>query len=91
MDRPKPAVPVSHSVSRDSIACLECGKRFRTLKRHLEREHGIDEAEYRDRWQLPQNYRLSAPAYGEIRAAVARKIGLGRQPRGKQRRVAKTG
>lgn len=85
-ERPKPAVPIAQSIARESIACLECGKRFRTLKRHLEREHHMTEAEYRGRWQLPGSYKLTAPEYAELRADVARKIGLGRKPRGRSRR-----
>lgn len=85
-ERPKPAVPIAQSIARDSVACLECGKRFRTLKRHLEREHNMSEDEYRGRWQLPASYKLTAPEYAELRAEVARKIGLGRKPRGRARR-----
>lgn len=85
-ERPKPAVPIAQSIAHDSVACLECGKRFRTLKRHLEREHNMTEEEYRGRWQLPASYKLTAPEYAELRAEVARKIGLGRKPRGRGRR-----
>ncbi|HET8996779.1 MAG TPA: MucR family transcriptional regulator [Acetobacteraceae bacterium] len=85
-ERPKPAVPIQQSIQRDSIACLECGKRFRTLKRHLEREHNMTDEEYRLRWQLPASYKLTAPEYAELRADVARKIGLGRKPRGRGKR-----
>ncbi len=85
-ERPRPAVPLQHSIAQDFVACLECGKRFRTLKRHLEREHAMSEEEYRARWQLPATYKLTAPEYTELRAAVARKIGLGRAPRGRSGR-----
>ena len=78
--RPKPAVPIQQSIARDSVACLECGKRFRTLKRHLEREHGMTVESYRARWELPASYSLTAPDYAELRAEVARKSGLGRKP-----------
>ena len=77
----QPAVPIKESVEPDTIACLECGKRFRTLKRHLARDHGITEAEYRERWNLPSSYKLSAPNYAKLRADVARRIGLGRTGR----------
>ena len=85
-ERPKPAVPIQQSITRELVACLECGKRFRTLKRHLEREHDMTEDEYRSRWQLPASYKLTAPEYAELRAEVARKIGLGRKPRARGRR-----
>ena len=85
-ERPKPAVPIEQSIARDSVACLECGKRFRTLKRHLEREHHMTTEHYRARWELPASYTLTAPEYAELRAAVARRSGLGRKPRSRGRR-----
>lgn len=85
-EKPKPAVPIHQSVTRDAVACLECGKRFRTMKRHLERQHGMTEDEYRARWDLPASYRLTAPEYADLRADVARKIGLGRKPRSRGRK-----
>lgn len=85
-ERRTPAVPIQHSVARDAVACLECGRRFRTLKRHLEREHNLSEAAYRAQWDLPASYPLTAPEYTELRAEVARRSGLGRKPRGRRRR-----
>jgi predicted transcriptional regulator len=79
--KPEPAVPVQQSVSQEWIACLECGKHFRTLKRHLARVHGASEADYRARWELPATYKMSAPAYAKLRADVAYRIGLGRTGR----------
>ncbi|MBV0911124.1 MucR family transcriptional regulator [Anianabacter salinae] len=75
-----PAVPIDQSVRNDAIVCLECGKSFKTLKRHLNSEHGFAPAEYRDRWQLSKDYPLVAPDYSKTRAATAKKIGLGRKP-----------
>ncbi len=88
-ERLKPAVSIQQSVEHDSIACLECGKRFRTLKRHLEREHAMNELDYRGRWKLPASYKLSAPEYTAFRSEVARKIGLGRRPRARPRRAGR--
>ena len=75
-----PAVPIDASVGRDAITCLECGKNFKTLKRHLSTEHELSPSEYRGRWQLSKEYPLVAPSYSERRADTAKKIGLGRKP-----------
>ena len=75
-----PAVPIDSSVKKDAIFCLECGKGFKTLKRHLSTEHGLDPATYKARWQLSKDYPLVAPSYSKTRAATAKKIGLGRKP-----------
>ena len=78
---PAPAVPIDASVSKDAIVCLDCGKSFKTLKRHLNTEHGMTPADYRARWQLSKDYPLVAPSYSKRRAATAKKIGLGRKPK----------
>ncbi len=78
---PAPAVPIDSSVQKDAIICLECGKGFKTLKRHLSTEHEMTPAEYKDRWQLSKDYPLVAPSYSKRRAATAKKIGLGRKPK----------
>jgi len=80
---PAPAVPIDASVGKDAIICLECGKTFKTLKRHLNTEHGQSPADYRARWQLSKDYPLVAPSYSKKRAATAKKIGLGRKPKNK--------
>lgn len=82
-----PAVPIDASIGRDAITCLECGKTFKTLKRHLSTEHEMSPADYRDRWQLSKDYPLVAPSYSERRADTAKRIGLGRKPgaRGKKK------
>lgn len=76
---PAPAVPIDASIGKDAITCLDCGKSFKTLKRHLSTEHGQTPAEYRARWGLSKDYPLVAPSYSERRAATAKKIGLGRK------------
>ena len=75
-----PAVSVRASVKSDAIACLECGAKFKMLKRHLGTDHGMTPAEYRARWNLPADYPMVAPDYAAMRAELARKIGLGRKP-----------
>jgi len=80
---PAPAVPIDASVGKDAIICLDCGKGFKTLKRHLSTEHGLAPAEYKARWQLSKDYPLVAPSYSKRRADTAKKIGLGRKPKAK--------
>jgi len=82
----QPAVPIRKSVFNDHVVCLECGKRFRTIKRHLEREHGISAAEYRARFGLADDYPMVAPEYAAARAAIAKRNGLGRQGGAKRQR-----
>ncbi|WP_172299996.1 MucR family transcriptional regulator [Pseudoruegeria sp. HB172150] len=74
-----PAVPIDASVGKDAIACLECGKDFKTLKRHLSTEHQLTPTEYRERWQLSNDYPVLAPSYSARRSKTAKKIGLGRK------------
>lgn len=85
----EPAVPIRGSVRKDSIACLECGRKMKMLKRHLSTEHGLSIEDYRARWQLPSDYPMVAPNYAETRRTLAKKIGLGRKP-GQKRGKAKT-
>lgn len=75
----KPAISVRTSVKPDAIACLECGTKYKMLKRHLGADHGMTPAEYRARWNLPADYPMVAPDYAATRADLARKMGLGRK------------
>ena len=79
-DRSEPAVPVKHSVFPDHIICLEDGKSFKTLKRHLQKVYGMTPGQYRERWGLPPSYPMVAPAYAEHRSKLAKSSGLGRKP-----------
>jgi predicted transcriptional regulator len=84
-----PAVPVRRSVQHDSVVCLECGFKGKTLRRHLGTRHGLQIAEYLRRWDLPSDHPLTAPAYSEQRSTMAKELGLGRKrsrPRGRTRR-----
>lgn len=76
-----PAVPIKKSVKPDSITCLECGKTLRTLKRHLDADHGLSVADYKAKWGLPSEYPVVAPNYAKARSELARKLGLGRKAR----------
>ena len=75
--QPQPAVPVKRSVTPDYIVCLEDGKRFKTLKRHLASTYQMTPAQYRERWGLPNSYPMVATNYAKRRSAIAREIGLG--------------
>lgn len=81
-DPPRPAVPIKKSVTEDFIVCLENGKRFKSLKRHLATAHGLTPDAYRTKWGLPKDYPMVAPAYADARSNLARKMGLGRKPTG---------
>ncbi len=88
-EAPKPAVSVKKSVTPDYIICLEDGKRFKSLKRHLKTKYGMTPAQYREKWNLPPDYPMVAPSYAAARSSLAKAIGLGQQ-RGK-RRIAAAG
>ena len=87
--RPDPAVSMRSSVKKDHIVCLEDGKKFKMLKRHLMTDHGMTPDQYRARWGLPNDYPMVAPDYAEKRRDLAIKIGLGRKPGQKRGRKAK--
>lgn len=78
---PVPAVPVKRSVAEDHITCLEDGKTFKSLKRHLQAEHGMTPDQYRERWGLPRHYPMVAPHYAAARSELARAAGLGNRRR----------
>ncbi len=83
---PVPAVPIDASVTPDAIICLEDGKPFKTLKRHLRTAYDMSPDEYRARWGLSKDYPMVAPNYSAKRAATAKAIGLGRKPGTKARK-----
>jgi predicted transcriptional regulator len=74
-----PAVPVKKSVLGDYIICLEDGKRFKSLKRHLRTHFDMTPEDYRAKWNLPADYPMVAPNYAAARSDLARKMGLGRK------------
>ena len=77
----RPAVPVKKSVTAEYLVCLEDGKRFKSLKRHLRSRYNMTPEQYRDKWGLPPDYPMVAPNYAVARSQLARKMGLGRQRR----------
>ena len=72
-----PAVPIKKSVQNDYIVCLEDGKKLKMLKRHLKTAYDMTPDEYRQRWGLPSDYPMVAPAYAKQRSELAKNIGLG--------------
>ena len=75
----KPAVPIKKSVYDGFIVCLENGKRFQSLKRHIATNYGLTPDQYRAKWGLPKDYPMVAPAYAKRRSSLARQMGLGRK------------
>jgi len=73
-----PAVPAKKSVFPDHIVCLEDGKKFKSLKRHLRSSYDMSPDDYRAKWGLPADYPMVAPNYAAARSELAKKIGLGR-------------
>ena len=74
-----PAVSIKKSVTPDYIICLDDGKKFKSLKRHLNTAYGISPDEYRAKWNLPKDYPMVAPAYAKARSALAKEMGLGQK------------
>ena len=86
---PEPAVSIRSSIKNDHIVCLEDGKKLKMLKRHLMTRYSMTPDQYRQRWNLPADYPMVAPAYAEKRRELAKKIGLGRKPAPKRPRASK--
>ena len=82
-EKPRPAVPVGRSIQHDYIICLEDGQKFKSLKRHLMTHYGMTPEEYREKWDLPADYPMVAPAYAEARSRLAKEMGLGQRRKGK--------
>ena len=73
----EPAVPVKKSVNPDFIVCLEDGRKFKSLKRHLRTKYNMSPEEYRSKWGLPKDYPMVAPNYAKARSDLAKQMGLG--------------
>lgn len=78
-EKQKPAVSPKKSVHHDYIICLEDGKQFKSLKRHIRTHYDLSPEQYREKWGLPHDYPMVAPAYAEARSRLAREMGLGRK------------
>ena len=77
----KPAVSPKKSITNDYIICLEDGRKFKSLKRHLRTQYNLSPEQYREKWSLPPDYPMVAPAYAKARSALAKQMGLGQQRR----------
>jgi predicted transcriptional regulator len=77
----KPAVSPKKSITSDYIICLEDGRKFKSLKRHLRTQYNLSPEQYREKWGLPPDYPMVAPAYAKARSALAKQMGLGQQRR----------
>jgi predicted transcriptional regulator len=73
----KPAIALKKSVTPDYIVCLEDGKKFKSLKRHLRTHYNLSPEEYREKWGLPHDYPMVAPNYAAARSQLAKQMGLG--------------
>jgi predicted transcriptional regulator len=77
----KPAVPVKRSLTAEYIVCLEDGKKFKSLKRHLRTQYDMTPEQYREKWGLAPDYPMVAPNYAAARSQLAKQMGLGQQRR----------
>jgi predicted transcriptional regulator len=77
----KPAISVKKSVTDEYLICLEDGKRFKSLKRHLRTRYDLSPDQYREKWGLPTDYPMVAPNYAQARSRLAKEMGLGQQRR----------
>ncbi|MDF3060468.1 MAG: MucR family transcriptional regulator [Microvirga sp.] len=80
-EAPKPAVSIKKSVTPDYIICLEDGKKFKSLKRHLRTQYNMTPEQYREKWGLAPDYPMVAPNYAKARSELAKEMGLGQQRR----------
>jgi predicted transcriptional regulator len=83
VDKQKPAVNPKRSVHDDYIVCLEDGKKFKSLKRHLMTHYNLTPDQYREKWNLDSSYPMVAPNYAAARSQLAKKMGLGRKAKGR--------
>ena len=87
-DAPKPAIAIKKSITPDYIICLEDGKKFKSLKRHLRTQYNLTPEQYREKWGLAPDYPMVAPNYAKARSDLAKEMGLGQQRRKRRARAA---
>jgi predicted transcriptional regulator len=75
----KPPVPIKRSITTEYLICLEDGKKFKSLKRHLRTQYQMTPDQYRAKWNLPTDYPMVAPKYAAVRSQLAKQMGLGQQ------------
>jgi predicted transcriptional regulator len=81
----RPAISVKKSITPEYIVCLEDGKKFKSLKRHLRTQYNMTPEQYREKWNLPADYPMVAPNYAAARSQLAKQMGLGQQRRRRSR------
>ena len=82
---PRPAVSIKKSITPDHLVCLEDGKKFKSLRRHLRSQYDMTPEQYREKWGLPPDYPMVAPNYAAARSQLAKQMGLGQQRRRRSR------
>ncbi|MET0531099.1 MAG: MucR family transcriptional regulator [Microvirga sp.] len=87
-EAPKPAIAIKKSITPDYIICLEDGKKFKSLKRHLRTQYNLTPEQYREKWGLAPDYPMVAPNYAKARSDLAKEMGLGQQRRKRRARAA---
>ncbi|MGB3808880.1 MAG: MucR family transcriptional regulator [Parvibaculum sp.] len=85
VEKAEPAISIRKSITPDYLICLEDGKKFKSLKRHLRTHYNLDPDEYREKWGLPRDYPMVAPNYAQARSKLAKKMGLGQNGRSRRR------
>ena len=83
-----PAVSVRKSITPEYLICLDDGKKFKSLKRHIG-SLGMTPDQYRTKWSLPKDYPMVAPAYAAKRSELAKVIGLGQLGTNKRKSSSK--
>ncbi|KQY95320.1 MucR family transcriptional regulator [Caulobacter sp. Root1455] len=83
----EPAVSIRRSITPDYLICLEDGRKFKSLKRHLRTKYDLSPEQYRARWDLPRDYPMVAPNYAQARSDLAKQMGLGQGGRKPARRA----
>ena len=73
----EPAVSIKRSIQPDHLVCLEDGRKFKSLKRHLRTKYNLSPEDYRAKWGLPKDYPMVAPSYAKARSDLAKQMGLG--------------
>ena len=79
----RPSVSIKRSITPEYLVCLEDGKKFKSLKRHLRTQYRMTPDQYRAKWNLPADYPMVAPNYAAARSQLAKQMGLGQRPRGR--------
>ncbi|MFZ3032594.1 MAG: MucR family transcriptional regulator [Parvibaculum sp.] len=84
VEKSEPAISIRKSITPDYLICLEDGKKFKSLKRHLRTHYNLGPDEYREKWRLPPDYPMVAPNYAQARSRLAKKMGLGQSGRSRR-------